>query len=137
MAEENEKNYVEAYGTDEKSEKIAKQYSFGELSKDDVDTAIWIADFIDQNPELKGPVLSELLRKKFRIKSLPIRKVEDSIFYHTFGKELVDKLGIMSSGWKETPTERIPHIGFSADLDDLDNISNELVKKLKKIPESE
>jgi hypothetical protein len=66
-------------------------------------------------------------------------KVEDSV-WHQLTKD--ERLGFSMQGFRQTTDNdgnkiRIPHIGFSADLDYLDEFVNRLAKKIATLPTAE
>jgi len=66
-------------------------------------------------------------------------KVEDSV-WHQLTKD--ERIGQSMQGFRQTTDNegnkiRIPHIGFSADLDYLDEFVNRLAKKIASLPTAE
>ena len=63
-----------------------------------------------------------------------MKKIEDTVWGQLTKGE---KLGASIQGYREITEDgkriRIPHIGFSADLDYLDEFLNRIVKKVNKI----
>ena len=77
------------------------------------------------------------LKMKFDIIEIPMKSIKDSIWGEMTKDE---RLGQSVQGFRQSidangNTNRIPHIGFSADLDYLDEFVNRLTKKIKNIKE--
>jgi hypothetical protein len=65
-------------------------------------------------------------------------KIEDSL-WHQFTKN--ERIGQSMQGFRETKDKngkkiRIPHIGFSADLDYLDEMIQRIAQQVRNIPET-
>ena len=78
----------------------------------------------------------EQIQNNFHIKEIPSMDVKTSLWYQ-MTKDW--KVGANIQGYRQTIKDgkkiRIPHIGFSADLDYLDEFVNRLTKKIKNIKE--
>ena len=71
------------------------------------------------------------LKMKFNIAEVPMMKVEDSLWYE-FTKD--ERIGASIQGFREVTQAdgskiRIPHIGFSGDLDQLNDMINRILAK--------
>lgn len=90
-----------------------------------------ILKFIDKNEHLSIKEISKNLKQQFYIEEIPLQKVEDSL-WHQFTKD--ESLGMSLQGFREETIDgkkiRIPHVGFSADLDYLDAFINRLILKI-------
>ena len=70
----------------------------------------------------------------FKVEEIPLMKLESSL-WHQFTKD--EKLGQSVQGVRTATVDgkkiNIPHIGFSADLDYLDDLINNVIKKAKQL----
>ena len=109
-------------------------YNYGEMSEDSKKTAAEIIDILAENSDTPTELLCEVLRQKFRIKTIPIRPVEHSI-WHEFTHD--EPLGQNIQGFIQTGTDleakRVPYLGFSADLNQLDAFILRLINKVQGI----
>tara|TARA_B100001057_G_C22493341_1_gene811090 strand:- start:316 stop:717 length:402 start_codon:yes stop_codon:yes gene_type:complete len=97
-----------------------------------------VIKLINERPGVPGNMIIEELKVKFGIIEIPMMKLENSIWYNLTKDE---KIGFSMQGHRETTDKdgskiRIPHISFSADLDELDMMVNRLAKKIESIPTS-
>ena len=82
-------------------------------------------------------MFAEELKTRFQIVEIPMKPVEESL-WHQFTKN--ERIGLSVQGFRESKDDegnkiRIPHIGFSADLDYLDEMIQRIAKKVREIPE--
>jgi len=82
-------------------------------------------------------MFAEELKEKFQLEEIPMKSVKDSVWGQLTKNE---RIGESIQGFRMSTDEngkkiRIPHIGFSADLDYLDEFVNRLVIKIKNIKE--
>ena len=80
-------------------------------------------------------MFAEELKNKFQVVEIPLKKIEDSVWGQLTKDE---RLGMSMQGFRQSSDEngnpiRIPHIGFSADLDYLDEFVNRLVNKVNNL----
>ena len=80
-------------------------------------------------------MIIEELKTKFQLVEIPLKKIEDSIWGQLTKDE---RLGQSVQGFRNSTDEhgnqiRIPHVGFSADLDYLDEFVNRLVNKVNNL----
>ena len=70
----------------------------------------------------------------FQVEEIPLMKIESSL-WHQFTKD--EKLGQSVQGFRTATVNgekiNIPHLGFSADLDYLDDVINRVVKKARQL----
>jgi len=70
----------------------------------------------------------------FQVEEIPLMKIESSL-WHQFTKD--EKLGQSVQGFRTATVNgekiNIPHLGFSADLDYLDDVINRIVKKARQL----
>ena len=80
-------------------------------------------------------MFAEELKERFQLVEIPMKKIEDSVWGQLTKDE---RLGQSVQGFRQVTDDegnkiRIPHVGFSADLDYLDEFVNRLVKKIDNI----
>ena len=78
-------------------------------------------------------MIIEELKTRFKLEEIPMQKIEDSLWYE-YTKD--ERLGTAVQGFRQTTLDgkkiRIPHIGFSADLDYLNDFLIRLFEKYEK-----
>ncbi len=116
-------------------EEIKEIFDYGDIKKEHKDVVLEIIEWLRSRNGVPTEMLIEELKIKFQIEEIPMKKVEDTVWGQLTKGE---KLGASIQGFRETKDEdgnriRIPHIGFSADLDWLDGFVNRLIKKAKEI----
>jgi len=116
---------------------IDKVFDYGEISEKDKKVVKEVLSHLHKDIPFDQQV--ELIKKKFQITEIPTVKLEESIWYQ-FTKDF--KLGQSIQGLskrknKDGEEYNVPHIGFSADLDYLDNVIEKIIEKVKqmKFPE--
>jgi len=114
-------------------------FDYGDITDRDKDVVKEVISLIEARPGVPGNMIVAELKEKFEIVSVPMMKLEDSI-WHQLTKD--EKIGFSMQGFRQTTDKdgnklRIPHIGFSADLDYLDEFTNRLAKKLQSLPTTE
>ena len=143
MAEEEKKYGVKDpnEGTDGKvasnmtGEAITGVYDYGNISDSDKRLVREIIDLMRNRGEVPCSMFAEELKTKFQLVEIPMKKIEDSIWGQLTKDE---RLGQSIQGFRQVTDEngknfRVPHVGFSADLDYLDEFINRLVKKIEGI----
>ena len=143
MAEEEKKHGVKDpnEGTDGKlasnmtGEAIDGLYDYGNITDSDKLLVKEIIDLLRERDQVPCGMFAEELKTKFQLVEIPIKKIEDSIWGQLTKDE---RLGQSIQGFRQVTDEkgkkiRIPHVGFSADLDYLDEFVNRLVKKIEGI----
>src|SRR6056300_242744 len=142
MAEEEKKHGVKDpnEGTDGKlasnmtGEAIESNYDYGNISDSDKKVVTEIIDLMRNRAQVPCGMFAEELKTRFELVEIPMKKIEDSVWGQLTKDE---KLGQSVQGFKLTTEDgkkvRIPHIGFSADLNYLDEFVNRLVKKIEGI----
>tara|TARA_Y100001972_G_scaffold90813_1_gene111120 strand:- start:1013 stop:1423 length:411 start_codon:yes stop_codon:yes gene_type:complete len=126
MAEELDKR-TQPTGDDFKS-----LFDYGEITERDKSVVQEVINLINERPGVPGSMIAEELKTKFQLVSIPMMKLEDSI-WHQLTKD--ERIGQSMQGYRESNDKdgnkiRIPHIGFSADLDFLDEFVNRLANKI-------
>ena len=114
-------------------------FDYGDITDRDKDVVKEVISLIEARPGVPGNMIVAELKEKFEIVSVPMMKLEDSI-WHQLTKD--ERIGFSMQGFRQTTDKdgnkiRIPHIGFSADLDYLDEFTQRLAKKFKSLPTTE
>ena len=143
MAEEEKKYGVKNpnEGTDGKmasnmtGEAIEGNYDYGDITDSDKKVVREIIDLMRNRGDVPCSMFVEELKTRFQLVEVPMKKIEDSIWGQLTKDE---RIGQSVQGFRHTTDEngekiRIPHIGFSADLDYLDEFVNRIVTKIEGI----
>jgi len=122
----------------EKSE-LEPNYDYGSITDKDKKVVEEVISLIEARPGVPMNMVIAELKEKFELVNIPMMKVEDSV-WHQLTKD--ERIGQSMQGFKQTTDSegnkiRIPHIGFSADLDYLDEFVNRLAKKIATLPTAE
>ena len=118
---------------------IEPLFDYGDITERDKSVVNEVISLIESRPGVPGEMLVSELKEKFKLVTIPMMKLEDSVWYQLTKDE---KIGASMQGFRETTDKdgkkiRIPHIGFSADLDYLDEFVNNLTRKIESIPTAE
>ncbi len=145
MAEEEKKYGVKEpnRGTEGKmasnmtGEAIEGLYDYGNITDSDKLLVKEIIDLLRQRDQVPCGMFAEELKTRFQLVEIPMKKIEDSIWGQLTKDE---RIGQSIQGFRQSTDEngekiRIPHVGFSADLDYLDEFVNRLANKIKNINE--
>ena len=113
-------------------EAIQSNYDYGNVSDGDKKVVKEIIDLLRSRGDVPCSMFAEELKTRFELEEIPMKKIEDSIWGQLTKDE---RLGQSVQGFRQTTDEngkkiRIPHVGFSADLDYLDEFLNRIVKKV-------
>lgn len=116
-------------------EAIQSNYDYGNISDGDKKVVKEIIDLLRNRGDVPCSMFAEELKTRFELEEIPMKKIEDSIWGQLTKDE---RLGQSVQGFRQTTDEngkkiRIPHVGFSADLDYLDEFLNRIVKKVMDI----
>ena len=116
-------------------EAITGIYDYGSISDSDKTVVNEIINLLRQRKGVPSEMLVEEIKTRFDLVEVPMKKVEDTVWGQLTKDE---RIGASIQGFRETKDEngnrlRIPHIGFSADLDYLDGFLNRLIQKASKI----
>ena len=143
MAEEEKKHGVKNpnEGTDGKlasnmtGEAIEGNYDYGDITDSDKKVVTEIIDLMRQRGDVPCSMFAEELKTRFQMVEIPMQSIEDSVWGQMTKDE---RLGQSIQGYRQQSDKdgnkiRIPHIGFSADLDYLDDFINRIVKKVESI----
>ena len=118
-------------------EEIEPNFDYGDIKQRDKEVVLEIIKWLRERNGVPVDMLIEELKIKFQLEEVPMKKVEDTVWGQLTKGE---KLGASIQGYREITDKdgkrlRIPHIGFSADLDYLDEFLNRIVEKANKIKE--
>ena len=116
-------------------EAITGPYDYGSITERDKKVVEEIIDLLREREQIPVSMIVEELKTRFQLVEIPMKKIEDSVWGQLTKDE---RLGQSVQGFRNSTDEhgnqiRIPHVGFSADLDYLDEFVNRLVKKIERI----
>ena len=120
-------------------EPIEGLFDYGDITERDKSVVNEVIELIQSRPGIPGDMIVAELKTKFQLVTIPMMKVEESV-WHQLTKD--ERIGQSMQGFRQTTDKdgnkiRIPHIGFSADLDYLDGFVNRLAQKINSIPKAE
>ena len=119
-----------------------EEHHWNNFNKDDAQKIIRDVFYIlFQDSENQTEEIKKYLETKkkeleifFQVEEIPLMKLESSL-WHQFTKD--EKLGQSVQGFRTATVDgkkiNIPHIGFSADLDYLDDLINKVIKKARQL----
>ena len=118
---------------------IEPLFDYGDITDRDKSVVEEVINLLQARPGVPSEMVIAELKEKFQLVTVPMMKVEDSV-WHQLTKD--ERIGQSMQGFRQTTDEngdkiRIPHIGFSADLDYLDEFVNRLATKIASIPKAE
>ncbi len=116
-------------------ESIEGTFDYGSITDRDKKLVIEIIDLLRNRINLPIDMIIEELKTRFTLEEIPMQKIEDSVWGQLTKDE---RLGQSIQGFRQSTDKdgnkiRIPHIGFSADLDFLDEFVNRLVTRINKL----
>ena len=116
-----------------KLKKFEEVYDYGNISKQDKKVVAEVINILSSRENVPNNIIVEEIKTKFNIKEIPIMPIENTVWYQLTKDE---KLGQSVQGYKTVKDKngidmKIPHIAFSADLDDLEKIINRIVQKIR------
>ena len=116
-------------------EAIEGNYDYGNITDSDKKVVTEIIDLLRQRDQVPCGMFAEELKTRFQLVEIPMKSIEDSVWGQLTKDE---RLRQSVQGFRQATDEngkkiRIPHVGFSADLDYLDEFVNRLVKKAQEI----
>ena len=123
----------------ETDKEIEPLFDYGDITDRDKSVVEEVINLFQARPGVPSEMVIAELKEKFQLVTIPMMKVEDSV-WHQLTKD--ERLGFSMQGFRQTTDKdgnkiRIPHIGFSADLDYLDEFVNRLAKKIATLPTAE
>ena len=116
---------------------IEPLFDYGDITERDKSVVEEVISLFEARPGVPSEMVVAELKEKFELVQIPMMKVEDSV-WHQLTKD--ERIGQAMQGFRQTTDKdgnkiRIPHIGFSADLDYLEEFINRLAKKVASIKE--
>ena len=116
---------------------VESVYDYGNISDSDKALVKEIIDLCRAREQVPCGMFAEELKTRFQLEEIPMQDIESSVWGQLTKDE---RLGQSVQGFRMSTDEngkkiRIPHIGFSADLEYLDEFVNRLTKKIKNIKE--
>tara|TARA_B100002019_G_C20817933_1_gene379136 strand:- start:117 stop:503 length:387 start_codon:yes stop_codon:yes gene_type:complete len=115
-------------------EEIEPTFDYGDIKQEHKNVVLEIIEWLRGRNGVPTEMLIEELKIKFQIEEIPMKKIEDTVWGELTKDE---RLGQSIQGYRDTKVDgkrvRIPHVGFSADLDYLDGFVNRLIEKANKI----
>jgi len=123
----------------ETDKEIEPLFDYGDITDRDKSVVEEVINLFQARPGVPSEMVIAELKEKFQLVQIPMMKVEDSV-WHQLTKD--ERIGQSMQGFRQTTDNegnkiRIPHIGFSADLDYLDEFVNRLAKKIASLPKAE
>ena len=123
----------------ETDKEIEPLFDYGDITDRDKSVVEEVINLLQARPGVPSEMVIAELKEKFQLVQIPMMKVEDSV-WHQLTKD--ERIGQSMQGFRQTTDNegnkiRIPHIGFSADLDYLDEFVNRLATKIASIPKAE
>ena len=118
---------------------IEPLFDYGDITERDKSVINEVISLIESRPGVPGEMLVAELKEKFQLVTIPMMDLKKSVWYQLTKDE---KIGSSMQGFRQTTDKdgnkiRIPHIGFSADLDYLDEFVNRLATKIVSLPKAE
>jgi hypothetical protein len=116
----------------ENKKEIEPTFCYGDITERDKQIVEEIINLLEQRKDVPIQNIIEELEQKFQIKKIPILDYKESLFY-SFVKDM--NLSFSVQGYRETFDKngkkiKIPHIGFSSDIDYLDDFLKKLIMKI-------
>jgi len=114
-------------------------FDYGDIKERDKSVVKEVISLIQSRPGVPSDMIIAELKEKFEIVTVPMMDMEKSVWYQLTKDE---RLGFAMQGYRQTTDKdgnkiRIPHIGFSADLDYLDEFASRIAKKIESLPKTE
>jgi hypothetical protein len=112
---------------------IEKNFDYGNISKKDKQVVNEVLNNLHSELPLEQQI--DVIKKKFQITEIPMTKLEDSIWYQmTKDYKLgATKQGLARRRDKDGNEYDVPHMSYSADLDYLDTVMEDLILKIRKM----
>ena len=116
-------------------EAIEGIFDYGSITERDKTVVKEIIEVLKGREGVPMSMVVEELLTKFNIVEIPMKKIEESVWGELTKDERLGQSiqGFRLSKDKDGNKVRIPHVGFSADLDYLDEFVNRLVNKIGQI----
>jgi len=112
---------------------IEKNFDYGHISKKDKQVVNEVLNNLHSELPLEQQI--DVIKKKFQITEIPTMDTKESIWYQ-MTKDY--KLGATKQGLARRTGENgleydVPHMSYSADLDYLDTVMEDLIQKIRKM----
>ena len=122
--------------TVDETKDIEPIFDYGDITERDKEVVKEVIDLIRSRPGVPSEMLVAEIKEKFKLVEIPMMDLNKSIWYN-LTKDA--KMGFAMQGFREDTDEegnkiRIPHVGFSADLDYLDKFAQQLARKIQSMP---
>lgn len=116
-------------------EALKSVFDYGSITDRDKEVVNEVIELLKNREGVPSSMIIEELMQKWNIEEIPMKSVMDTVWGQLTKGE---KIGMSQQGYRLSTDEngkkiKIPHIGFSADLDYLDGFVNRLVKKAQEI----
>jgi len=116
-------------------EEITSTFNYGNITERDKKIVEEILELMRDRSNVPCGMFAEELKTRFQLVEIPMKKIEDTVWGQLTKDE---RIGQSIQGFRQAVDEngkkiKIPHVGFSADLDYLDEFINRLVKKVESI----
>ena len=116
-------------------EDLTSVFDYGSITDRDKTVIKEVLNFLETRPGVPSEMLAEELKRKWQVIEIPMKDYEKSVWGQLTKDE---RIGMSIQGFRNGTDEdgnpiRIPHIGFSADLDYLDDFINRLANKVKNL----
>ena len=113
------------------SENILSLFDYDTVSEEHKKAVEEVINILQSRKEVPIDVIIEEIKIRFKIKTIPTKKIEDSLWFRYTADE---KLGQSVQGYTESFDKDgnkilIPYLGFSADLNYLDGFLKRLISK--------
>lgn len=133
----NEENIFWSELRNSKGKKLETVFDFGSITSRDKKVVTELLEFLKDKDQLPFNFKEQLIKTHFKIEEIPERPVEKSL-WHQFVHDFPPfKLGVGAiqghriQNVDNVKKEKIPHLSFNCDLDELDDLINHIIKKSK------
>ena len=118
-------------------EAIKPTFDYGDITERDKDVVMEIIKLLRERENIPYDMIIEEMKIKFQLEEIPMQDISHSVWGQMTKDE---RIGQSIQGFRMATDEngkkiRIPHVGFSADLDYLNEFIQRLVKKIGQIKE--
>tara|TARA_R110001592_G_scaffold114758_1_gene314864 strand:+ start:4410 stop:4853 length:444 start_codon:yes stop_codon:yes gene_type:complete len=118
-------------------EAIKPTFDYGDITERDKDVVMEIIKLLRERENIPYDMIIEEMKIKFQLEEIPMQDISHSVWGQMTKDE---RIGQSIQGFRMATDEngkkiKIPHVGFSADLDYLNEFIQRLVKKIGQIKE--
>jgi hypothetical protein len=116
-------------------EDIAPGYDYGSITDRDKKLIEEVISILRSRNNLPTDMIISEVKSRFELEEIPMMRIEDTLWHQLTKDEPIGpsiqgfRISIDNDGNKI----KVPHIGFSADLDFLDGFLNRLVQKVNNL----